>query len=193
MGILRRFPIRFRRRAMVRTAVFALATALASSSVAGTQDQKFDEYRVKAAFLYNFAKFIEWPPEVFLNPNDPFVICVLGQDPFGHALDDAVAGKKIEGRAFAIRRIASTRQATACRILFVSSSEPKHVLTALAAMKEPGVLTVGESDSPTAEGMIINLTLQGGKVRFEINMDSGSGEKLRFSSKLLSLATVLKK
>src|SRR5258708_34362438 len=84
-----------------------------------------DEYQVKAAFLYNFARFVEWPADVFHDPSDPFAICVLGQDPFGHALDDVVAGKKIEGRAFAVRRISAPRQAVGCRILFVSSSEPK--------------------------------------------------------------------
>jgi hypothetical protein len=113
---------------------------------------------------------------------------VLGRDPFGSALDGVVAGKKIDGRAFAVRRISDAHHATACRILFVSSSEPKRELAVLASITEPGILTVGESGNATAEGMIINLTIEDGKVRFEIHPDSADRERLRFSSRLLSLA-----
>jgi hypothetical protein len=189
------FPtsIRFRPKSISRAAVFGLIFALTSFGVEGRQEQSVDEYRVKAAFLFNFAKFVEWPPEVLQDPSDPFAICVLGHDPFGRALDDIVAGKKIDGRAVAVRRISDPRQSVACRILFVSSSEPKRVLAVLAAMNQVGVLTVGESGNATAEGMIINLTVEDGRVRFGINMDSVGSEKLRFSSKLLSLAIALKK
>jgi hypothetical protein len=152
-----------------------------------------DEYQVKAAFLYNFARFIEWPAEVFRDPNDPFVICVLGEDPFGRALDDVVSGKKIDGRGFTVRRISEARRATGCMILFVSSTERKPVLSTLGSLNQSGVLTVGETDNATSDGMIINLMLQDGKVRFEIDMDAAEKERLRFSSKLLSLATVVKK
>jgi hypothetical protein len=152
-----------------------------------------DEYQVKAAFLYNFAKFVEWPPEAFENPSQALVVCVLGEDPFGRALDDVVGGRKIEGRALSIRRISDARQARGCRILFVSSSERKTALQVLAALNEPGVLTVGEADSATAEGMIINFTLEGCKVRFAIDEAAAERGKLRLSSRLLSLAIAVKK
>ena len=170
-----------------------LAILLTIPLMAASSPRPMDEYQVKAAFLYNFARFVEWPADVFPDPNDPFVICVLGQDPFGHAIDDVVAGKKIEGRAVNVRRISEAPRAIGCRILFVSSSASKRVLATLASMSEPGVLTVGESDNATSAGMIINLTLDEGKVRFEIHTDAADRQKLRFSSKLLSLATVLKK
>jgi hypothetical protein len=181
-------------RPYLRNVVLSFALALTVRLIAaGHPEGRPDEYQVKAAFLYNFAKFVEWPQEVFAGTNDPFVICVLGEDPFGRTLDDVLVGKKVEGRAFAVRRISDARRATGCQILFVSSSEQKPVLSFIASMKPAGILTVGESDSPTCEGMIVNLVLDDGKVRFSINTNLADREKLSFSSKLLSLAKVLKK
>ena len=171
----------------------SLTIVLSISLVAASLPRPFDEYHVKAAFLYNFAKFVEWPPGVFQGPNDPFVICVLGRDPFGRALDDVIAGRRIAGRPLTARRVAEAHNAAGCRILFVSASEPEHDLAVLSAMNEAGVLTVGESGSATSEGMIITLTLEGGRVRFAIRTDAADRQKLRFSSLLLSLATVSKK
>ena len=158
----------------------------------GHQERPPDEYQVKAAFLYNFAKFVEWPVEVFENPAEHLMICVLGEDPFGRAIDDVVSGKKIEGHALTIQRISDAHKARGCRMLFVSSSEPKSVLSVLGALNESAILTVGESDSPTASGMIINFILEGGKIRFSINTAAAEREKLRFSSRLLSLAILVK-
>jgi hypothetical protein len=158
--------------------------------IAGHPQGPPDEYQVKAAFLYNFAKFVEWPPEAFGNPSESLPVCVLGEDPFGRALDDVISGKKIEGRALIVRRISDAHQAKGCRILFVSSSERRGVLSILAGINESGVLTVGEADSAASGGMIINFILEGGKIRFAINTAAAEREKLRFSSRLLSLAIV---
>jgi hypothetical protein len=174
---------------LARVIVAALLTPL----VAASQQRPIDEYQLKAAFLYNFAKFVEWPPEAFVNPTDPLPVCVLGDDPFGHALDDVISGKKIEERALIVRRISDAHQAKGCRILFVSSSERRGVLSILAGINEPGVLTVGEADTAVSGGMIINFILEGGKIRFEINTAEAEREKLRFSSRLLSLAILVKK
>jgi hypothetical protein len=170
-----------------------LATMLGVPLIAGTPQRPLDEYQVKAAFLYNFAKFVEWPPEAFENPSQAFVFCVLGEDPFGRVLDEVLDGRKIDGRALTVRRISDARRAKGCQILFVSSSEPKSVLVILAGIGDSGRLTVGESDTPAAEGMIIDFTLEGGKIRFVINAAGAEREKLRFSSRLLSLATIVKK
>jgi hypothetical protein len=174
--------------------LLSLAFILAAGLMAGETDPQ-DEYQVKAAFLYTFTRFIEWPPEVFAGPSEPFALCVLGKDPFGRALEDMGNGRKFQGRAFAIRRISDPSQTQGCHLLFVSSSERKHVLSALTDMGTPGLLTVGESNSQTAEGMIINFTLEDGKIRFEININAAAAvrEKLRVSSRLLSLAVSLKK
>jgi hypothetical protein len=172
----------------------SLALVLTARLIAAAHpDAPPDEYQVKAAFLYNFAKFVEWPEGAFENQSESLEVCVLGNDPFGHALDEAVGGKKIDGRALVVRRFTDPRQAKGCRMLFVSSSEPRSVLSVLGAINESGILTVGESDSATSEGMIINFILEGGKIRFIINTAAAEREKLRFSSRLLSLATIVRK
>jgi len=84
----------------------------------GASGQALDEYQVKAAFLYNFAKFVEWPPEAFKTAKDPILVCVLGRNPFGKALEEAIRGKSIAGRAFAYRHVSDAESASACQILF---------------------------------------------------------------------------
>ncbi len=155
--------------------------------------QQLDEYRVKAAFLYNFAKFVDWPAEAFPTPGEPFTICVLGEDPFGRSLDDVIAGREVTGRPVVVRRISDARRTCGCHILFVASTAGKRFVSSFAATKHSGVLTVGEAGNSTSEGLIINFTLEGGKVRFEINLVAAADEKLRFNSRLLSLATVVKR
>jgi hypothetical protein len=89
--------------------------------------QSPDEYQVKAAFLYNFAKFVDWPPESFRSANDPIVICILGKDPFGSAVDQPMIHKDAESRPIVVRRTSDVRQTSACPILFISSSELKRL------------------------------------------------------------------
>src|SRR5262249_19222992 len=147
-----------------RTAVLTLALCAASG-----QGEALDEYQVKAAFLYNFAKFVEWPAQSFKGSSDPISICVLGENPFGASLIDTVEGKAVEGRTFAVRRITEPVQANTCQIVFVASSQRKHFQSEIQELKAPGVLTVGESPGFAAEGGIVNFKLEEGRVRLEIN------------------------
>src|SRR6476661_7065906 len=119
------------------------------------QEPAFDAYQVKAAFLYNFAKFVEWPPGTFASPKDPITICIVGQNPFGSTLEDMVLGKKIGDRAFAIRRLRDTQQTRTCQILFIGSTESKRIRPWLETLKGAGLLTVGETDDFMAAGGII--------------------------------------
>jgi hypothetical protein len=171
----------------------ALALALGGLSEASALGQSADEYQVKAAFLYNFAKFVEWPPQAFHDASAPFAICVLGRNPFGRSLEEAVDGKVVEERKLVVRQFADVRQVNSCHILFVSSSERMSLRAILEELKESGVLTVGETVEFTAEGGVISLQLEGDRVRFEINLDAAGRQKLRISSKLLSLARIVKK
>ena len=150
------------------------------------------DYQVKAAFLYNFAKFVEWPPQVFKTARDPIAICVLGKNPVGDALDEAVAGKAVEGRTFLVRQITEINPGSNCQILFVSSSERKRFRSMAASMKGAGILTVGEAQDFAAEGGVINFKLEAGRIRLEINLDAAEQAQLRISSKLLSLAQIVK-
>ena len=174
-----------------RTAAVGFVMALGDCLTAGSPEQPFDEYQVKAAFIYNFAKFVQWPSNTFASSNEPMAICVLGQNPFGHSLEDTVAGRAIEGRSLVVRHISIVNQAAGCQILFISSAENKRPLPILAEVKTPGILTIGESDASAADSVVINFKLEGGKVRFEINLEAAEREKLRISSRLLSLAHIV--
>jgi hypothetical protein len=172
-----------------RATVLGLVIALGNCFAAGTE-APIDEYQVKAAFVYNFAKFVEWPAGTFQGPTEPIAICVLGQDPFGRSLEDTVAGRMVVGRTLVVRHISNVKQIVHCHILFIGSSENKLLLPALAGVKASGTLTIGESDAPGPDGTVIIFRLQNGKVRFDINVDAAESEKLRISSRLLSLARV---
>jgi hypothetical protein len=154
--------------------------------------QVVDEYQVKAAFLYNFAKFVDWPPDSFKTPKDPILVCVLGHNPFGGALEEVIRGKSIEGRAFAFRQVGDAHEASACQILFVSSSDSSHFRSLFGRLKPAGILTVGEAQGFAAVGGVINFKLDGGRVRFEINVDAAEHAQLHISSKLLGLAEIVK-
>jgi len=153
----------------------------------------FDEYQVKAAFLYNFAKFVVWPPGSFATPTDPIGICIVGQNPFGSALENMVQGKKVGDRAFAVRRFPDTLQASQCQILFIGAAEWRRTRALLDAVRNPGVLTVGESDDFMAFGGIINFRMDGPRVRIQVDLQMVEHAKLRISSKLLSLAEIAKR
>jgi|SRR6185312_6917919 len=155
--------------------------------------QAVNEYQAKAAYLYNFGKFVEWPPESFQGPSDPLETCVLGRDPFGRWLKDSIAGKLIGGHPLEVRHVSSAAEAISCQILFVSSSEPKRVWSAISAIKKPGILTVGECSDPGECGAIINFTVENDKLRFEIDSAAAELAKLKISSRLLSLAQTVRK
>ena len=153
----------------------------------------FDEYQVKAAFLYNFAKFVEWPPGAFGSATDPIGICIVGQNPFGPALENMVLGKKVGERAFAVRRLPDTQQAKGCHILFIGAGEGKRAPALLEALKGTAILTVGETDDFTDIGGIISFRLQGTRVRIQVDLQTAERERLRISSKLLSLSEIANK
>jgi YfiR/HmsC-like len=153
--------------------------------------QTVDEYRVKAAFVFNFAKFIQWPTEAFKTPSDPLVICVVGQDQMADSLRETVNGNAIDGRPVVIRQIAIGRGPCDCHILFVGASAMKGFRSHPKELT--GVLIIGETPGFAGDGGAINLKLEGGRVRFEINVAEAERQQLHISSKLLSLAQVVKK
>ena len=153
--------------------------------------QTIDEYQVKAAFLYNFAKFVEWPPLTFKTDKDPLRICVLGQNPFGNALVEGVGGKTIVGRPLVVSEISDVSQGGNCQILFVGSSEKKRLRAIFADLRTAGVLTVGETEGFATQGGIVNFKLEDGRVRLEINIEAAAQAKLRISSKVLNLAQIV--
>jgi YfiR/HmsC-like len=170
----------------------ALVMAIAATGLA--KGQIVDEYQMKAAFLYNFAKFVDWPPQKLNRLNDPVVICVLGEDPFGKLLDDTVQGKTIEGHPLQLGRIADTSQAAGCHVVFVSISERRRLNAILTDLSSAGVLTVGETEGFAVLGGIINFKLENERrIRFEVNLNAAREANLKLSSKLLSLALIVRK
>jgi hypothetical protein len=172
--------------AWARTAVALVR--IAASLQAGADAAPVGEYQLKAVFLFNFAKFVEWPPQAFADAHDPFTICVLGDNPFGSSLDDAVRGKTVANRPIVIHLISSPQQARTCQILFVSASEHERMRGILEALKICCLLTVGDTDDFTTNGGIVQFKVNDARVRIEIDAEAAGLANLRISSKLLSLA-----
>ncbi|MEW6304360.1 MAG: YfiR family protein [Verrucomicrobiota bacterium] len=150
------------------------------------------EYQIKAAFLYNFAKYIEWPAEKFPQSNSPIVMGVLGKDPFGVNLEKTIQGQHIGGRPLVVKRFEDIEGINGCHLLFVSSSERRRVADILERIKNDHILTVGESERFAAQGGVVNFIMVESKVRFEINVDAARRARLKISSKLLNLAQVVR-
>jgi hypothetical protein len=147
---------------------------------------------VEAAYLYQFGRYVEWPSDQ-PSDSDAFVICVLGADPFGAALDEIVKGKVISGHQVATKRILGPSESQDCRILFVSPSEESHVSAILKALEGTGILTVGRGAQFTRRGGMIAFTSEGKKVRFVVNLGAAEAAKLRLSSQLLRVAVSVEK
>ena len=161
----------------------------AASNVLG--QQKPTEYQVKTVYLYNFARFVEWPR----NPdtkNDTFAICVLGQDPFGPSLDTTLAGEIIDRKRVAARRISDAKDAASCNVLFISSSEEPRLKTTLSTLDRTPVLTVSDIPQFSQRGGMIQFVLEGNRVRFEVNLTAAQNAGLTLSSELLKVATAVR-
>jgi hypothetical protein len=169
----------------------AFALAIVINSVLPAQAPQPTEYQVKAAYLVNFPKFVEWPASAARS--ESFNICVLGQDPFGEALDSAVAGETIHSSPVAAKRISKPQDALNCRVLFVSSSEDSQWNEILTALKTSSVLTVSDMREFTDRGGIVQFILDGNRVRFQINLAATEPSGLKLSSELLKLAVTVKR
>jgi len=154
--------------------------------------QSASEYHVKALFLYNFAKFVDWPADASGGPQDGIALCVVGDDPFGSVLDETLKGKTINGQEMVVKRFRRAQDARACQIVFIASSEKNHLRLILESLKGARVLTVGETEGFAQFGGVINFTLEENRVRFEVNVDAADRAGLKISSKLLSLARIVK-
>jgi hypothetical protein len=149
------------------------------------------EYDLKAAFLFNFAQFVEWPPEAFPDASSPFVICVLGDDPFGKSLDEIVAHETIRNRRIEIRRYRDVQEISGCQILYVGASETPRLSHILAAIDGKRILSVGETDPFTAYNGIIQFLVVENRLRLRINVEAAKMAKLSISSQLLRQAEIV--
>jgi hypothetical protein len=156
------------------------------------QAPAFTEYQVKALFLLNFAKYVEWPAEAFADATTPIAIGVVGEDPFDGRLEKAVMGKSVGGRAIVIRKVSNDDDLPKCHILYISILEKKRLAAVLAKVKATPVLTVGESEHFAQEGGVISFVKKDEKIRLEIDLNAARQARLQLSSKLLSVADVVR-
>jgi len=178
-------PTAERRRGLIAALYVAVAVVLAPPTRA--QDASL-EYAVKAQFLYKLGPFIEWPAGAFVDDAGPVNLCVVGTDPFGGALDQAVANQRIGSRPITVARLQAPARGLACHILFIGTADPRLAADAIALVRGTPVLTVTDGmRDPRAKG-IINFVIQANRVRFEIDDLAASENGLDISSKVLSLA-----
>jgi len=171
---------------LLATLIFLAVSGLANSTVTASP-----EYQVKAVFLFNFAQFVEWPPQSFENPTAPFVIGVLGTDPFGEALESAVRGETVEGRTFVIERYRSVTEIRHCQILFISRSEAAHMENVTSALAGQSILTVSDIEDSAQRGVMIRFVAESNRIRLRINADAAKAVGLSISSKLLRPAELV--
>jgi len=149
------------------------------------------EYQVKAIFLYNFTQFVDWPSTAFPEKNSPLIIGVLGKDPFGDYLDEAVKNEKIGEHPLVVNRFDNVDDVTACHILFVNVGEKNAVRDALHKLAGRAVLTVGDTDHFIRDGGMVRFVPDNNKIRIQINLEAARETGLLISSKLLRLAEIV--
>ncbi|QUD86084.1 YfiR family protein [Phenylobacterium montanum] len=174
---------------LARRAVAIIATALAAAVgglPAAAQGDTL-EYAVKAAYLYKFTPFVDWPAAAFAGPSSPFYVCVLGDDPFGPTLDQAVAGHQVGDHPVRVRRLQTAQDVTECHILYIGPTRGQAGEAALNRLRGAPVLTVTEASSGLS-GQIVQFVVHGGHVRFTIDAAAASAAHVAISAKLLSLA-----
>ena len=149
------------------------------------------EYQVKAVFLFNFSRFIEWPREAFPSANAPFVVGIFGHDPFGRELDEVVKGETVDGHPLVVKRVQSAAEAAACQILFIHHTEDQRLAEAVAAVASQSTLTVSDVPGTTQRGVMIRLVTQEGRIRMRIDAEAARAARLTISSNLLRSAQVV--
>lgn len=182
------------RKSHVRLAV-SLVMIMALNSLIGnpghSQAEAPGEYQVKAAFLYHFATFVDWPASVFSRANEHFRVCIIGKDPFGKSLDTTLRSKKIHDHELEIRRNPPKTELHDCHVLYLARSQSTQPNTFHKLYGHTNVLTVGENKTFIEHGGMIEFFMENQKVRFAINPKAVKQANLTISSKLLRLAKIV--
>jgi hypothetical protein len=180
------------RKCALNAAVLLFSVIFVAGSNSQAQNSQPGKYQVEAAFIYNFARFVDWPTQAFNDASSPMIIGVFGKNVFGNDLEQTISGKVIRGHSLQFTECASLAEATHCQVLFISASEKSHLSKIISGLGGASILTVSETDNFIAAGGMINLRIIDQKVRFEINNSAAKTAGLTISSKLLSLATTVK-
>ena len=183
-GVVRTHLLReaFRR---PRYTIHLVLVILLSTVISWSQSAGPTELQVKAAYLYNFGKFVTWQTD---HAPDTLQICLLGKDPFGAVLDSTVAGERIAGRTITVRRLARVQDAGPCSILFISASEEGKLGSVLASTQSLSLLTISDIPHFVEKGGMIGFVKQDDRIRFEVNRKAAEESHLALSSELLKVA-----
>ena len=167
------------------------AILLSSGLNVSAQSASSREYQVKAVFLFNFAQFVEWPPEAFPEARTPLVIGILGEDPFGAYLDETVRGETVNNRPLTVQRYSQVEEIKTCHVLFISRSEAYRLEQILASLKGRNILTVGDAVGFARRGGMIRFLIEQNKIRLRVNLEAAKDANLVLSSKLLRPAEIV--
>jgi hypothetical protein len=171
--------------------LFALLFAAGIACAPRAFAEQPSEYEIKAAFLYNFAKFVTWPASKFADDDSPIVIGILGKDPFGDVIDESVKEKTIGGRPLRVERIQDVRETKGVHLLFFGELDEAELERASREIDRAGLLIVGEVENFASRNGMIGLFMEENRVRFEVNIRGAESAGLKISSKLLQLARVV--
>jgi hypothetical protein len=191
----RRFGTSVDSRQICRALIFTFIACwliLGASPKALPQEDEGAEYPVKLAFLYNFTKFVEWPPDAYRDSGAPLLICIVGQDPFDQNLEGELGTRNVGGHPVEVRKLRSSDKLNVCHVVFVPATEKGHADDIVKSLRESRTLTVGETEGFAERGGIINLTVEKNKVHFEVNQVAAESAGLEISARLLSIAKIVK-
>ena len=181
MPILKIILIRFLHAALI---------IVCSSVHLSAQSSVSREYQIKAAFLFNFTQFVDWPASSFATVDAPMVIAVLGENPFDAYLTETVSGEKVNGHPVVIQHYDHIEEIKICHILFIGLADPKKLEQAISALKERSILTISDQPDFLTMGGMIKFFPKNNNIRFEINLEATKSANLVLSSKLLRLAEI---
>ncbi len=181
-----------RRMNLVPLVTILILSAIIYSRALAAQTNPGSEYQVEAAFLYNFARFVEWPQNAFSGPRQPLGVCVFGHDPFGPALEDSLLGKSIGKHPLMVGHANQLQDLTGCQVVFVGGFERARIPDLIHHLQGRPVLLVGESEGFAESGGTIQFTIEDHHVHFLINPDAAERAGLKVSSKLLALAKIVR-
>lgn len=181
---------------MKNKAAKLLCAMLVLCLLCGMKNQKPEdpptEYQLKAVFLFNFTQFVAWPSKSFDNDKDPFIIGILGENPYGNFLDETVRGESVNGHRIIIRRYNTIQDIKTCHILYINLKNQNDLEDVLTKFKNRNILTVGDASKFTQLGGMISFVITNNKVGIKINLGAANDADLSISSKLLRLATIVK-
>ena len=180
------------RKCAINAVVLLMSVLITGSTRCRAQTSQPTRYQIEAAFIYNFARFVDWPAQAFPDASSPMVIGIIGKNKFGPDLADSIRGKMIRGHPLQFRECATLAEAAQCQVLFISDSEKNRLPKILSGLDGDSILTVSETDNFIASGGMINLRIVNDKMRFDINNSAAKSAGLTISSKLLNLALSVK-